>query len=82
MNRFTFLLLSLWLTDDSSAAGSPQHILARYQALRPAEKDLGMYRLDGAEWLGVALKRAAKEKRPVCLIVIHAKYGNIASGHC
>ena len=82
MNRITFLLLSLWLTDDSFAAGSPQHILARYQALRPAEKDLGMYRLDWADSLDVALKRAAKEKRPVCLIIIHAKYGNIASGHC
>ena len=82
MNRITLLLLSLCLTHNSSAAGSPQHILARYQALRPVEKDLGMYRLDWADSLDVALKRAAKEKRPVCLIIIHAKYGDIASGHC
>jgi len=82
VNRITLLLLSLWLMDVASAAGSPQHILARYQALRPADKDLGMYRLDWADSLDVALKRASKEKRPVCLIIIHAKYGNIASGHC
>ena len=59
-----------------------KRILARYQAIRPAAKDLGMYRLDWADSLDIALKRAAKENRPVCLIIIHAKYGDIASGHC
>ena len=59
-----------------------KRILARYQAIRPTAKDLGMYRLDWADSLDGALKRAAKENRPVCLIVIHAKYGDIASGHC
>ena len=59
-----------------------KRILARYQAIRPTAKDLGMYRLDWADSLDEALKRAAKENRPVCLIVIHAKYGDIASGHC
>jgi len=82
MKGITFILLSLWLAMVVSAADSSQRILARYQALRPAEKDLGMYRLDWAGSLDVALKRAAKEKRPVCLIIIHAKYGDIASGHC
>ena len=82
MKGITFLLLTLWLADVASAADSSQRILARYQALRPAAKDLGMYRLDWADSLDVALKRAAKEKRPVCLIIIHAKYGDISSGHC
>ena len=59
-----------------------KRILVRYQAIRPAAKDLGMYRLDWADSLDEALKCAAKENRPVCLIVIHAKYGDIASGHC
>ena len=82
MKRITIFLLSLWLANVASAAASSQRILARYQSLRPAAKNLGMYRLDWADSLDVALKRAAKEKRPVCLIIIHAKYGNIASGHC
>ena len=82
MKRITIFLLSLWLANVASAAASSQRILARYQSLRPAAKDLGMYRLDWADSLDVALKRAAKEKRPVCLIIIHAKYGDIASGHC
>ena len=59
-----------------------KRILASYQAIRPTAKDLGMYRLDWTDSLDEALKRAAKENRPVCLIIIHAKYGDIASGHC
>ncbi len=59
-----------------------KRILAGYQALRPAASDLAMYRLDWAESLDVALKRAARENRPVCLVIIFAKYGDMASGHC
>ena len=61
---------------------SAKRILAGYQALRPAAKDLAMYRLDWEDSLDVALKRADRENRPICLIIIHAKYGNITSGHC
>ena len=83
MKRFVFLFFSLFLLvfvrgEDIGV----KRILARYQAIRPAAKDLGMYRLDWADSLDIALKRAAKENRPVCLIIIHAKYGDIASGHC
>ena len=41
-----------------------------------------MYRLDWAESLDVALKRAIRENRPICLVIIFAKYGDMASGHC
>ena len=73
-----FVVASIVTAADRDA----KRILDRYQAIRPAAKDLGMYRLDWADSLDVALKRAAKENRPVCLIIIHAKYGDIASGHC
>ena len=76
---FFSLLLGGFVTAEDAGV---KRILARYQAIRPAAKDLGMYRLDWADSLDVALKRAAKENRPVCLIIIHAKYGDIASGHC
>ena len=66
------------LAEDSAA----KRILAGYQALRPTVKDLAMYRLDWEDSLDSALKRAAKENRPICLIIIHAKYGDITSGHC
>ena len=73
-----FFLAGFALAEDSAA----KRILAGHQALRPAVKDLAMYRLDWAASLDDALKRAAKESRPVYLIIIHAKYGDIRSGHC
>ena len=75
---FSFGIASIVTATDMDA----KRILDRYQALRPQEKKLAMYRLDWAESLDVALKRTAKEKKPICLIIIHAKYGDIASGHC
>ena len=83
MKRFALYFFSLFLAEFVVAEDAGvKRILARYQAIRPAAKDLGMYRLDWADSLEVALKRASKENRPVCLIIIHAKYGDIASGHC
>ena len=83
MKRFALYFFSLLMAEFVTAEDADvKRILARYQAILPAAKDLGMYRLDWADSLDVALKRAAKENRPVCLIIIHAKYGDIASGHC
>ena len=83
MKRFALYFFSLFLAGFAAAEDADvKRILARYHSLRPSAKDLGMYRLDWANSLDVALKRAAKENRPVCLIIIHAKYGDIASGHC
>ena len=83
MKRLSLILVSLLFSEFAGAENvAVKRILARYQAIRPAAKDLGMYRLDWAESLDVALKRAVTEKRPICLIIIHAKYGDIASGHC
>ena len=83
MRHFAIYFFSLFLAEFVIAEDAGvKRILACYQAIRPAAKDLGMYRLDWADALDVALKRATKENRPVCLIIIHAKYGDIASGHC
>ena len=83
MRHFAIFFFSLLLGGFVTAEDADvKRVLARYHAIRPAAKDLGMYRLDWADSLDVALKRAAKENRPVCLIIIHAKYGDIASGHC
>ncbi len=83
MKRLSLILVSLLFSEFAGAEdGAVKRILARHQAIRPAARDLGMYRLDWADSLDVALKRAVTEKRPICLIVIHAKYGDIASGHC
>jgi len=75
----TFMLLgALCSAQDADARAA----LERFQALRPGPDELGMYRLDWASNLEVALERARAERRPVCLVVIHARYGDIQSGHC
>ena len=57
-------------------------VLAKYDDIRPSERELAMYRLDWAESLDAALRRATREARPIVLIIIHAQYGDIRSGHC
>jgi hypothetical protein len=82
--RLVTISLAVFFLAGFAFAENPaaKRILAGYQALRPASRDLAMYRLDWAESLDVALKRAARENRPVCLVIIFAKYGDMASGHC
>ena len=57
-------------------------VLNRYTDFRPAAKDLAMYQIDWAPSLEEAQKRALQEKRPVFLVIIHAQYGDLTSGHC
>ena len=56
-------------------------VLDRYADFRPAAKELAMYQIDWAPSLEEAQKRALQEKRPVFLVIIHAQYGDLASGH-
>ena len=80
---FSSLVLLLLTTTLAPAQDSKvKSVLDRYADFRPAAKDLGMYRLDWAASLAAAQERALLENRPVCLVVIHARYGDITSGHC
>jgi len=76
---FIALLVSRW---SFSQDARTQHVLDRYERLRPDAGELAMYRLDWSGSLSAARRRAAAEGRPVALVIIHAKYGNILSGHC
>ncbi len=71
-------ITSISVAQDENA----KQILARFDALRPSANELAMYRLDWVDSLDEALQRAAAEGRPVFLVVIHVKYGDVASGHC
>ena len=84
LRRTLMGLTLLGMTTGTVLAQTPAatSILERYQELRPGKEDLTMYQLDWAPSLPQALVRAKQEKRPVFLIVIHAKYGDIHSGHC
>jgi hypothetical protein len=57
-------------------------ILDKYRLFRPADKDLAIFQLDWVPTLKVAKERAAKEQRPILLLVVTNSYGNVFTGHC
>ena len=73
------ILVALPAGAQSDAA---QRALDLFEATRPTDDDLGMYRMNWAPTLAGALERSKVEKKPVCLVIIHAKYGDLYSGHC
>ena len=79
----TFLAMLLSLTGSLQAEDvAVARVLTWYHLLRPAAKELAVYQLDWSDSIDEARKRAAREGRPICLVIIHSKYGDIASGHC
>jgi len=80
---FSSLVLLLLATTFAPAQDSKvKSVLDRYADFRPTAKDLVMYQIDWAPSLEEAQKRALQEKRPVFLVIIHAQYGDLTSGHC
>ena len=84
MTRILGILIWLLLATPLALAqdNAVKSVLDRYADFRPAAKDLVMYQLDWAPSLAEAQKRALREKRPVFLVIIHAQYGDLTSGHC
>jgi hypothetical protein len=62
--------------------GDVQRILDKYKAAVPSAKELGLFNLDWAPTLQAAKERVAKQKRPILLMVVRNKYGNLYTGHC
>ncbi|HLG42020.1 MAG TPA: hypothetical protein VI643_01555 [Planctomycetota bacterium] len=81
MGRGILLLNSIALLAIAQDADA-QKILDRFESIRPADKELALYRLDWTPGLKDAKERAAKEGRPIFLIVVTNSYGDMVSGHC
>src|SRR5262249_5424521 len=59
-----------------------QKVLDKYRSFRPDEKGLAIFQLDWVPTLKDAKAKAAKEKRPICLVVVTNSFGNMYTGHC
>jgi hypothetical protein len=57
-------------------------VLDQFRAARPDAKDLAIFQLDWTPTLKGAKARAAKEQRPILLIVVENSFGDMHSGHC
>ena len=80
-----FLIAALWITSLLQAQapdGDVQKILDKYRLFHPADKDLTIFQLDWVPTLKEARERAAKEQRPILLLVVTNSYGNLLTGHC
>ena len=84
MQRIQLLLLTLFLAGSTAWAQNAEvrQVLRAYEKMRPGDEALSMYRLDWEESLLAAQIRGLRENRPICLVIIHARYGDITSGHC
>lgn len=57
-------------------------VLDKYRFALPTAHDLTVYRLDWVASFNEAKQKAAREKRPILLIVVTNSYGDLFSGHC
>jgi hypothetical protein len=80
-----FLIAVLWTTGllyAQAPDGDVRKTLDRYRLFRPADKDLAIFQLDWVPTLKDAREKAAKEQRPILLLVVTNSYGNLFTGHC
>ncbi len=84
MKRFLTALALTLVPAAIISAQTPevQSALKRYNEFRPENNELAMYQIDWAPSLQAAQEKALKENRPVFLVIIHAQYGDLDSGHC
>ena len=57
-------------------------VLDKFQSVRPQDADLALYQLDWVPTLKAAKEKAAKEDRPILLVVVTNSFGDLYSGHC
>ena len=80
-----FLIAALGTTSLPHAQapdGDVRTTLDKYRLLRPTDKDLAIFQLDWVPTLKEARGRAARERRPVLLLVVTNSYGDLFTGHC
>ena len=80
------LIAAILITHGAGVRGGDQSdlksVLDKFQSARPQEADLALYQLDWMPTLKAAKERAAKEQRPIFLVVVTNSFGDMYSGHC
>lgn len=67
----------LWAQDSDA-----ERIRTRYDALRPKEHELSLFKLDWVVTLKAAKEKAAREGRPIFVITVENEHGGLYGGHC
>lgn len=74
--------MALLLPALMALAQDAERIDEAFERIRPADAELGVFQLDWADSLQEAKDRAARERRPIFLLVIRNSFGDVHSGHC
>ncbi|MBM3875680.1 MAG: hypothetical protein FJ386_03050 [Verrucomicrobia bacterium] len=82
--KSSLAILAFCLACPVLRAGDAQRILDAFNAARPAERELGVFKLDWADSLKDAKTRATRERRPVFFVTTTQlkEAGNLRDGHC
>jgi len=59
-----------------------QSVVGKFRSARPQAADLAIYQLDWMPTLKAAREKAAREVRPIFLVVVRNSFGDLCSGHC
>ena len=76
------LALTCVVRVDGADQSDVKSVLEKFKSVRPHEADLAIYQLDWLPTLMEAKARAAKEERPIFLVVVTNSFGDLFSGHC
>ena len=86
MQTKLLIVAILALTCDAGVYGADQSdvksILDKFKSVRPQEADLALYQLDWMPTLKAAREKAARQERPIFLVVVTNSFGDLFSGHC
>jgi hypothetical protein len=76
------LALACVLRAHAADQSDVKSVLDRYHSVRPQLADLALYQLDWMPTLKSAREKAAREERPIFLVVVTNSFGDMYSGHC
>jgi hypothetical protein len=78
----TILAMACAVSAHGADQREAQSVLAKFRAARPQAADLAIYQLDWMPTLKATKDKAAKEERPIVLVVVRNSFGDLCSGHC
>ena len=76
------LALGIGVSVQSADSSDVKGVLEKFESVRPQAAELVLYQLDWMPSLKAAKEKAAREERPILLVVVTNSFGDLYTGHC
>jgi hypothetical protein len=76
------LALGIGVSVQSADSSDVKGVLEKFESVRPQAAELVLYQLDWMPSLKAAKEKAAREERPIFLVVVTNSFGDFYTGHC